>query len=178
LLVEHFVQKFARQQSKSIDHIPDESVDALKRHDWPGNIRELQNVIERAVIMTTGPVLALPLKDQAMRIERPAMAGTLADAERAHILATLRGTDWVVGGPRGAAAQLGLARTTLLSIMQRLGIAREACAHRAREQDASFVSTPLWNSDASRQIREKDKVDEQTYYFFSDQTAALARSEQ
>jgi formate hydrogenlyase transcriptional activator len=132
LLAQHFVQKFAKQQGKEIDTIPDEVMAALERHDWPGNIRELQNIIERGVIMTTGPFLsrhttenltwteAAPVR--APEIRDPVSLKTLADAERSHITATLRETKWVIGGPRGAAAQLGLPRTTLIARMQRLGI--------------------------------------------------------
>jgi len=122
LLVEHFVQKFGRRQGKSIDRIPDEVMEVLRRHDWPGNIRELQNVIERAVIMTTGHVLNLQVTAHRTQEAVSAPIKTLADAERAHITATLRETKWVVGGRLGAAAQLGLPRTTLLARMQRLGI--------------------------------------------------------
>jgi transcriptional regulator with GAF, ATPase, and Fis domain len=138
LLVEHFVEKFARQQSKAIDAVPEEVMMALARHDWPGNIRELQNVIERGVVMTTGrvlswrttacpapadmqsrvPTVSVPTVSEAVSIR------TLADAERAHITTVLRETDWLVGGPRGAAAQLGVPRTTLIARMQRLGIAK------------------------------------------------------
>jgi formate hydrogenlyase transcriptional activator len=132
LLAEHFVQKFASQQGKVIDTIPDDVMTALEHYDWPGNIRELQNVIERGVIMTTGPVLSRQTTEHLTRWEvapiripavaEPVSIRTLADAERAHITATLNETKWVVGGPRGAAAQLGLPRTTLIARMQRLGI--------------------------------------------------------
>ena len=134
LLAEHFVQKFARQQSKQIDTIPDDVMAVLEHHDWPGNVRELQNVIERGVILTTGTVLsrqtaehlardlAVPIRMTAAPV--PANVKTLADAERAHITATLRETNWVVGGRDGAAVRLGLPRTTLLARMQRLGISR------------------------------------------------------
>ena len=133
LLAEHFVSKFARQQSKVIDTIPDEVMAALVHHDWPGNIRELQNVIERGVIVTTGSVLsrqttelltpgeAAPARFPAA-VEATSIRRTMADAEREHITATLRATHGVVGGLNGAAAQLGLPRTTLMSRMQRLGI--------------------------------------------------------
>ena len=139
LLVEHFVEKFARQQSKAIDAIPEDVMMALARHDWPGNIRELQNVIERGVVMTAGRVLShhttacLAAADAqpgcSPIVSSPAAAGpvsirTLVDAERAHITAALRETNWLVGGPRGAAAQLGVPRTTLIARMQRLGIAK------------------------------------------------------
>lgn len=141
LLAEHFLQKFAKQQGKVIDTIPDEVMAALEKHDWPGNIRELQNAIERGVIMTTGPFLSRQTTENLLRGEvapvraavafDPASITTLADAERAHISATLRETNWVVGGPHGAATQLGLPRTTLITKMQRLGISsRTARIHR------------------------------------------------
>jgi formate hydrogenlyase transcriptional activator len=125
LLVEYFVAKFAERQGKSIDHIPDEVMGVLKFHDWPGNIRELQNFVERAVIMTSGSVLRPSMKEFAMRNVTTGAIQTLADAERAHIIAMLRRTDWVIGGPRGAAAKLGLPRTSLIAKMERLGISRE-----------------------------------------------------
>jgi len=131
LLAEHFVQKFAKEQGKVIEGIPCDVMSALQQHDWPCNIRELQNVLERGVIMTTGPLLsrqtAEHLACEASLISASAVAeasktNTLADAERAHITAILRETDWVVGGPGGAALKLGLPRTTLMAKMQRLGI--------------------------------------------------------
>jgi formate hydrogenlyase transcriptional activator len=150
LLIEHFLQKFAQRQGKSMVHIPDEMMDVLNCHDWPGNIRELQNVIERGMIMTTGHVLswqtiehmrregaAAPVRTNADA--EPAPIRTLVDAERAHITATLRETNWVVGGPRGAAALLGLARTTLIHRMARLGISNEASGPRARPSNREFV---------------------------------------
>ena len=122
---------------------------ALEHHDWPGNIRELQNIIERGVIMTTGPVLSRQTTEHLMRGEAapvrvPSVAGpvsikTLADAERAHITATLRETNWVVGGPHGAAAQLGLPRTTLLARMQRLGISSGTSRNRSGQSTGRFV---------------------------------------
>ena len=143
LLAKYFVQKFAKQQSKVIDTIPDEVMAALEHHDWPGNIRQLQNVIERGVIMTTGSLLswrtAEHLKNaevtpfRVSTIAEPTSIRTLADAERAHIMATLRETNWVVGGPHGAAAQLGLPRTTLLARMRRLGIANGTSRSRSRQ---------------------------------------------
>ncbi|HLJ44710.1 MAG TPA: sigma 54-interacting transcriptional regulator [Bryobacteraceae bacterium] len=147
LLVEHFVQKFARQQGKMIVGVPDDVMEALKRHDWPGNIRELQNVIERGVILTTGAVLSRHIIDNLQPIEAAPMARsvaaesspvkTLADAERLHIAAALRETGGVVGGPRGAAAQLGLPRTTLIARMQRLGIS--GATSRRREPDLQVM---------------------------------------
>jgi formate hydrogenlyase transcriptional activator len=122
LLAEHFVRKFAERQGKSIDHIPNEVMEVLKCYRWPGNIRELQNFIERAVIMTTGRVLNPDMAH--LRTEGPVsqQVRTLADAERSHITATLRKTSGVVGGRNGAAARLGLPRTTLIAMMRRLGI--------------------------------------------------------
>ena len=137
LLVQHFVRKFSEQQGKVIDEIPNEVMMVLERHFWPGNIRELQNVIERGVIMTTGPVLSYQTTDRlAQRPEIAELIGnaTLADAERAHITATLRSTQWVIGGRRGAAVKLGLPRTTLLSRMQRLGISSRPSHHVAPQQ--------------------------------------------
>ena len=148
-LAEHFVQKFAKQQGKVIDTIPAEVMTALEDYDWPGNIRELQNVIERGVIMTTGPVLSRQtterLKPNAATqvripiIAEPASIKTLADAERAHITATLRKTNWMIGGPRGAAAQLGLPRTTLIAKMQRLGISNGTSRSRSGQSTRQFV---------------------------------------
>jgi transcriptional regulator with GAF, ATPase, and Fis domain len=143
LLIEHFVQVFAKRQGKSIDHIPEEVMEVLKRHDWPGNIRELQNVIERAVIMTTGPVLNQRATKLITQDIRSARVRTLVDAERAHILAMLHETNWVVGGPRGAAAQLGLARTTLIAMMARLGISRETLPQRVMGQRAGEPDRPF-----------------------------------
>jgi formate hydrogenlyase transcriptional activator len=127
LLAWHFVEQFARRQGKSIKSIPDEAMEMLKRYDWPGNIRELQNLIERAVIRTSGSELRLP-DDEFGRVEfdTPSKWRTLAEVERQHILDTLRQVRWVVGGPNGAAVRLGLPRTTLLCRMRRLGIARGA----------------------------------------------------
>ena len=140
LLAEHFVQAVAKRQGKVINYIPNEVMETLESHDWPGNIRELQNVIERAVVMTTGHALSLHTTAHP-RPAAPVTATvrTLADAERAHITATLRETNWVVGGPRGAAAQLGLPRTTLLARMQRLGIANGASRDRAKEATQRLV---------------------------------------
>ncbi len=124
LLVEHFVRKFAWCMNKVIDHIPEDVIDVLRNNDWPGNIRELQNVIERAVIMSPGTTLRLPIGEfkRTVQKEKPAAARTLAEAERDHILETLHQVGGVVGGRQGAAARLGLARTTLLYRMRKLGI--------------------------------------------------------
>ena len=122
-LTEFFVAKFAALLKKPIDVIPDEVVAALKTHDWPGNIRELQNCIERAVLFSPGSVLRLPLDlKPTVTARAESAARTLADADREHILETLRLTDWLIGGQDGAANRLGLPRTTLIYKMQKLGI--------------------------------------------------------
>ena len=125
LLAAHFVRKFAERLGKPIPQIPEDVIDALTNHDWPGNIRELQNFIERAMIMTNGGVLRTRLADLIMR-PAPTTVRTMADAERAHIVDTLRETNGVVGGRSGAAARLGLPRTTLIARMQRLGLMPES----------------------------------------------------
>jgi formate hydrogenlyase transcriptional activator len=125
-LVTHFVEIFCRRMGKQIEHIPPETMFALCSYPWPGNIRELQNLIERAVILSNFGVLPNPLPTAASKDDAiifPA-ATTLRDSERALILNTLEGVGWVVGGPKGAAAKLGLKRTTLICKMQRLGISR------------------------------------------------------
>ena len=149
ILIEHFVQKFAKRQRKSIDCIPDEVMEALKRHDWPGNLRELQNVIERAVIMTTGPVLELHARGPVTQNAGSVPNQTLEDAERAHITKVLRETNWVVGGRGGAATRLGLARTTLIAMMQRLGIRRETLGRGAGPRDQPSITVPNGLSHAS-----------------------------
>ena len=127
LLVRHFVQLFARRMNRVIDTIPSETMSALVRYPWPGNIRELQNLIERAVILSTGPVLRVPLRDLPNRApigSAKTRPQTLEEAERAHILAALKDTQWVVAGPHGAATRLGMNRSTVLFRMKKLGIIR------------------------------------------------------
>ena len=125
LLVRHFVDKYARRMNKRIETIPDEVMQWLQRYTWPGNIRELQNFIERSVILSTDRLLHTPLSELRNKVEHLEAAGeTLDQAEREHILKILEQTKWVISGPRGAALRLGLKRTTLLSKMQRLGISR------------------------------------------------------
>ena len=122
-LTEFFVAKFAARFNKTIDSIPEEVIEVLKGHDWPGNIRELQNCIERAVLFSPGTVLRLPLDlKPTMRQSSESVATTLADADREHILETLNQTNWLIGGQAGAANRLGLPRTTLIYKMRKLGI--------------------------------------------------------
>jgi len=122
-LTEFFVAKFADRLNKRIDSIPDEVIEVLKAHDWPGNIRELQNLIERALLFSPGSVLRLPM-DLTHTVTRrsESAARTLADADREHILETLERSNWLIGGQDGAANRLGLPRTTLIYKMRKLGI--------------------------------------------------------
>jgi formate hydrogenlyase transcriptional activator len=144
LLVRHFVQQFSRRMNRSVDTIPSETMTTLVRYHWPGNIRELQNVIERAVILSSGSVLKVPTDELRLRISAkgdgsvlrdsgtdapPAgdnskgrLRAALNDAERQEIVATLEKTNWKVAGPNGAAALLGMNRSTLQSRMQKLGV--------------------------------------------------------
>jgi len=126
LLVRHFVQHYARRMKRSIETIPSATMEALTRYRWPGNIRELQNLIERGVILSPGPVLRVPVDELDMGASGPppGKAQTLAEAERSHIVATLTDTKWVVAGVRGAAARLGMNRSTLQFRMKKLGIVR------------------------------------------------------
>jgi len=124
-LVEHFVEIYARRMGKEIAHIPAETMSALVSYFWPGNIRELQNFIERSVILTSGNVLHPPLASLKSSAEAESLGPiTLEDAERDHIRKILEETRWVVAGPNGAAARLGIKRSTLYFRMQKLGISR------------------------------------------------------
>jgi formate hydrogenlyase transcriptional activator len=122
-LASHFVEVFARRMGKRIDPIPQDVLDAFVSYSWPGNVRELQNLIERAVIRSNDGVLLNPLPDKNPRTLTPS-ENTFTDSTRALILHTLRETGWVIGGPAGAAARLGLKRTTLIAKMKKLGISR------------------------------------------------------
>jgi formate hydrogenlyase transcriptional activator len=124
LLAEFFVQEFSQRMNRQIDTILASTMTQLTEYSWPGNIRELQNFIERAVILTTGSTLNAPLGDLKSPVDTQPVATTLKQAESGHILKTLRETRWVVGGPRGAAARLGLKRTTLMGKMKKLGLSR------------------------------------------------------
>ena len=141
VLVRHFTEQFSRRMRKNIESIPTETMKSLTRYSWPGNVRELQNVIERAVILSTGPVLKVPLADllrvpfaeaaQTEALKKPAATavnGTLEEAERKHILAVLEESNWVLAGTNGAAARLGMKRSTLQFRMRKLGIARPAAS--------------------------------------------------
>jgi formate hydrogenlyase transcriptional activator len=145
MLARHFTQRFARRMGRRIETIPDAVMDALARYPWPGNIRELENVIERAVILSLGPALHINLGDLKVSDQKSEVRGqrtvaddvaltsdfrtptsglTLADAEREHIRGVLRETGWVVGGPKGAAARLGMKRSTLQKKIKKLAISR------------------------------------------------------
>lgn len=135
LLVSHFVETFSRRMNKRISNIPKETLDAFTSYSWPGNVRELQNLVERAVIQSDNGVLANPLPPLDSSLIRanevavdsvvlPVQEGTLRDSQRALILKALHASGWMVGGPRGAAARLGLKRTTLIAKMKKLGISR------------------------------------------------------
>ncbi len=123
ILVRYFAQKYARRMDRHIETISAESMDRLYRYNWPGNIRELENLIERAVIVSKGPVLFIPALDVRGETAESAPQ-TLAAAEREHIIRVLNETNWVLSGPSGAAARLGMKRTTLQSRMKKLGISR------------------------------------------------------
>jgi formate hydrogenlyase transcriptional activator len=126
-LVTHFVERFGRRMGREIDKIPSETMSALSSYQWPGNIRELQNLIERAVILSNHGVLPNPLPPAGTRGIATASASpvtTLKDSECTLIRRTLEEVRWVIGGPKGAAAKLGLKRTTLIHKMQKLGISR------------------------------------------------------
>jgi formate hydrogenlyase transcriptional activator len=137
LLVSHFVEAFSRRMGKQINHVPEETLNAFTAYSWPGNVRELQNLIERAVIRSNNGVLPnplptsdknavtnpLPVSDKNPLIVSPSKA-TFDDSTRALILKTLQTAGWIIGGPDGAAARLGLKRTTLIAKMKKLGISR------------------------------------------------------
>jgi formate hydrogenlyase transcriptional activator len=123
-LVHYFMRKFSRQMGKPIDQVPEGVMEVLQTHHWPGNIRELQNFVERSVIVTQGRALSPRTTELNLLVHStvPAPVQTLFDAERAHILGILKETNWTVGGRDGAAARLGVPRTTLIGRMQKLGI--------------------------------------------------------
>jgi transcriptional regulator with GAF, ATPase, and Fis domain len=131
-LVTHFVNLFSRRMGKQVDNIPPDTMAAFQWYSWPGNIRELQNLVERAVILSRDGLLPNPLHKKQTELMVPSLhrtrpfhsSLTLEDSDRVLILETLEQAGWIVGGPRGAAGKLGLKRTTLLAKMRRLGISR------------------------------------------------------
>lgn len=133
-LVLHFVETFSRRMCKPIRYVPPETLEAFTLYSWPGNVRELQNLVERAVIRSNDGVLPnpLPVLDNN-RVTLPPRQGTLSDSTRAVILQALRATGWVIGGPGGAAARLGLKRTTLIAKMKKLGISRPSSIDNASQ---------------------------------------------
>jgi formate hydrogenlyase transcriptional activator len=135
-LVEHFVDILSRRMGKQIEEIPPHVMSMFTSHSWPGNIRELQNFIERSVILSAGTVLSPPL-EELKRAPEPesSQAVTLEDVERDHIRKTLDQTHWVVAGPNGAAARLGIKRSTLYFRMQKLGISRVNRNHASNQQN-------------------------------------------
>ncbi|HEY4051401.1 MAG TPA: sigma 54-interacting transcriptional regulator [Acidobacteriaceae bacterium] len=148
-LVTHFVEILGRRCGKQIDDIPPETMSALSSYNWPGNIRELQNLIERAVILSSSSVLPNPLPAAGTQtVSISPRAATLRDTERTLILHTLEGAGWVIGGPSGAAAKLGLKRTTLIGKMQRLGISRPGLQGEPHE-----YSEPTPPGDSERSLR-------------------------
>ena len=147
LLVRHFVEKYAQRMNKRIETIPEEAMTALCRYTWPGNIRELQNFIERAVILTPDNVLKIQISQLQDSIPvTSTVPNTLEDFEREHILQTLRETGGVIGGRNGAAARLGLKRTTLFSKMEKLGISRHTkytvLTEKEKPQESSRPGNP------------------------------------
>jgi DNA-binding NtrC family response regulator len=146
-LVTHFAERFARRMGKPIEHIPAETMAAFGAHPWPGNVRELQNVIERAVILSTDGTLPNPLPPAeapaAIASAAPSPAPTtLKDSERALILETLEAVGWVVGGADGAAAKLGLKRTTLIHKMKKHGISRPTREGKGEPLDEEVPEDP------------------------------------
>jgi len=131
-LVTHFVKLFSRRMGKRVESISPETMAAFQWYSWPGNIRELQNLVERAVILSRDGVLPNPFHKEQTELMTPSLhrnrtfqsSMTLEDSDRSLIVETLEQAGWIVGGPRGAAAKLGLKRTTLLAKMKRLGIFR------------------------------------------------------
>lgn len=144
LLVRHFVKKFGPRLGRKIEHVPETVLACMSRYHWPGNIRELQNFVERSLITSNGDTLSPRVSElrsltSSVHTEEPV---TMTDVERAHIQRTLMDTNWTVGGRDGAAARLGMPRTTLISRMQRLGISKEPknVAHSCRFNSGGTIS--------------------------------------
>jgi transcriptional regulator with GAF, ATPase, and Fis domain len=153
LLVLHFVEGFSRRMGKQISCIPRETLDAFISYSWPGNVRELQNLIERAVILSDNGVLANPFspldanllrENPSVVVLRSAQESTFWDSQRTVILRALDASGWIVGGLRGAAARLGLKRTTLISKMRKLGISRPVRKHDIGRLTESRESGQWW----------------------------------
>jgi formate hydrogenlyase transcriptional activator len=142
-LVRHFTSVYARRMNKNIDQIPAETIDALVRYDWPGNIRELQNFVERAVILSPHSTLRAPISELepvSNHNESSAPVSVLAQVERDHILRALGATNWVIGGRNGAAARLGMKRTSLVYRMKKLHISRRDAISHARVDNTSAAN--------------------------------------
>ena len=152
LLVQHFVQQAARRMFKTIDTIPSETMESLIRYRWPGNIRELENVIERSVILSPGPVLRLSSRDLSSRVPPDRSADryqTLEEVERNHILRTLKETRWILSGPTGAASRLGLNRSTLYFRMKKLGVARGVDSSPSPQREPGAIHNPITQANHS-----------------------------
>ena len=146
-LVLHFVQVFSRRMGKQIDLIPHETLAALQAYSWPGNIRELQNLIERAVIRADNGVLPNPLPiSRSNPVPVPRAGSTFLNSQRVVILTALEATGWMIGGPRGAAARLGLKRTTLITKMKKLGISRPTLQDDPKQSIESYENDQLWQT--------------------------------
>ena len=143
-LVEHFAEIFGRRMGKEIEDIPQITMSAFSSYEWPGNIRELQNLVERAVILSNDGVLPNPLPPAGtQRVSVSPPATTLRDSEHTLILRTLEAVGWVIGGPKGAAAKLGLKRTTLIHKMQKLGISRPSLQSSQDVPEPGLLEPPL-----------------------------------
>jgi formate hydrogenlyase transcriptional activator len=150
LLVQHFVQQATRRMRKTIDTIPSQTMEALIRYRWPGNIRELENVTERAVILSPGPELRLSPRDLNSRVPPDQSADryqTLEEVERNHILRTLKETRWILSGPSGAASRLGLNRSTLYFRMKKLGIARSVDSCPSPQNEPGAIRNAITQAD-------------------------------
>jgi formate hydrogenlyase transcriptional activator len=149
LLVTYFAEMFSRRMRKAIERIPPETMVAFRSHSWPGNVRELQNIVERAVILSTDGTLPNPLQPAEAKAGTPAAAGptpqrTLKDSERVLILEALESVGWVVGGAAGAAARLGVKRTTLIHKMKKHGISRPGAAPDVETPKAATPEVTQW----------------------------------
>lgn len=154
LLVSHFVEMFSQRIGKTIAHISKETLDALTSHSWPGNIRELQNLIERAVIRSDNGVLTNPLPAAAEKAQVviPTQTTTLKESERLLILKALQEAGWMIGGPYGAATRLGLKRTTLIAKMKRFGISRPTPPNDMQRFNSDRRDERLWPVEPERPI--------------------------